>query len=49
LAVTENCRQRIIELVGYTRDELANGSHLLALQKLFLGQSQTLISVLRFS
>ena len=46
LRVADDGGQRIIQFVSNARDQLADGRHLLALQKLFLGAAQVLI---RFS
>jgi len=44
LSVAENRGERIVEFVGYSGNELADGGHLLALQKLFLGAPQIFVS-----
>src|SRR5436305_6516418 len=47
LAVAQNSRQRIIEFVSDTRNELAHSSHFLAMQQLLLSAPQILISLTR--
>jgi len=43
LAVTQNGRQRIVQFVRHSRDELSNCRHLLALQQLLLSAPQVFV------
>ena len=48
LRVSQDRRQRIVQLVGHARDQLAHRRHLLALQQLLLRLAQVFISLAGF-
>src|SRR2546426_12406659 len=48
LAIAEDGRERVIQLMRYARNQLSDGGHLLALNQLFLRPAEIFIGLPRF-